>query len=494
MMSSFSRLTACAALLYGGGIAVEKSDALMPSAPTPRTHSRSHPSSSQRAFGVRLYSSADDDATTLSVAVESASTSQSSSSAQTQQDDDDIMVKSAQEIINGFVPGTFRPHPAFTNLHVQTIVGALFRKSTMYWDEETDDWFSLLGRMLSSSDEKENGNNSDSEDDDDDSFIAWDERERVSTPDGDFFDVDWKYCGAGSPCRGTVVLTHGLESGSDKPLSRDLGTAYHLRGFDVAYLNFRGCSGEPNLTPAAYHLSFTDDLEYFLTLKKESFNGPVFLSGFSLGANVVVNFLAQAGLSITEKYNVRGAAVNSCPLEVTKTSVNLNGPENFFSFNVYGRDLLRKLAGKAAAQARNPAIDCPFSAEDVERCMTINEMEDAVICPVYGFEDAQDYHERSSVAGKLDRVAVPLYVVNAEDDPFLMGDARPSSSFAKTTKFLFTDLGGHCGNVFHTGPKAPATVGDDGRMIQSSWMPVELARFVSHVADAGPSSVESIEL
>mmetsp|Transcript_6969 Transcript_6969/g.11033 ORF Transcript_6969/g.11033 Transcript_6969/m.11033 type:complete len:294 (+) Transcript_6969:497-1378(+) len=250
-------------------------------------------------------------------------------------------------------------------------------------------------------------------------------------------------------------------------------------------INFRGCSGQPNLTPGAYHLSFTNDLQYFLTFKKSKLknNGPIFLSGFSLGANVVVNFLAQAGNSITTTYNVHGAAVNSCPMDVTRTSDNLNGPENFFSFNVYGRDLKRKLVDKMKGQASNPGIDVPFRAEDVERCETIRDVEN-LLSLIYGFEDAYDYYERSSVADKLDKVAVPLYVVSSDDDPFFVGDARPSTSFAKTTKFLYTERGGHCGNILHAGDAPDVRVGDDGRLLQSSWMPDELARFVDHVAGA----------
>mmetsp|Transcript_5929 Transcript_5929/g.7920 ORF Transcript_5929/g.7920 Transcript_5929/m.7920 type:complete len:139 (+) Transcript_5929:85-501(+) len=120
----------------------------------------------------------------------------------------------------------------------------------------------------------------------------------------EFFDVDWKFSPVGSPTLGTVVLTHGLESGSDKDLPRDLATSYNLQRFDVAYINFRGCSGELNRTPGGYHLSFTDDLEYFLSSKKSKLEGPIFLSGFSLGACVIVNFLAEAEQSSQFSVNI----------------------------------------------------------------------------------------------------------------------------------------------------------------------------------------------
>ena len=45
-----------------------------------------------------------------------------------------------------------------------------------------------------------------------------------------------------------------------------MAEAYIQDGFDVAFLNFRGCCGVPNDTIGGYHLGFTDDLLHFLTL------------------------------------------------------------------------------------------------------------------------------------------------------------------------------------------------------------------------------------
>lgn len=61
-------------------------------------------------------------------------------------------------------------------------------------------------------------------------------------------------------------------------------------------MNFRSCSGEPNRTPGAYHLGFTDDLKFFLAhaLPQEAGRTQdVYLVGFSLGANVVLKLLGE---------------------------------------------------------------------------------------------------------------------------------------------------------------------------------------------------------
>src|SRR4051812_41289755 len=67
-------------------------------------------------------------------------------------------------------------------------------------------------------------------------------RERWSTPDGDFIDVDF----AGDPgARWLIVLFHGLEGGSDSHYARALAGHARSGGYRLAMPHWRGCSGEP---------------------------------------------------------------------------------------------------------------------------------------------------------------------------------------------------------------------------------------------------------
>jgi predicted alpha/beta-fold hydrolase len=76
-------------------------------------------------------------------------------------------------------------------------------------------------------------------------------RERWATPDDDFVDVD--FLDAAGPRAPLLVLLHGLEGSSRSGYA--LAFADWARGAGWAYLvpHFRGCSGEPNLAPRAYH-------------------------------------------------------------------------------------------------------------------------------------------------------------------------------------------------------------------------------------------------
>lgn len=139
-------------------------------------------------------------------------------------------------IATSFVPTEYRPVPLLTNCHVQTIGGVFLRNlaDCAYVTNPVSTVRSVVERALSRN-----------EQDEDDWF--WDERQRIDTPDGDFYHVDYKYANT-DDVDGTVVLLHGLQSNSNSSLSIDLAKAYHhqLTGMNVACMNFRGCSGIPN--------------------------------------------------------------------------------------------------------------------------------------------------------------------------------------------------------------------------------------------------------
>ena len=78
-------------------------------------------------------------------------------------------------------------------------------------------------------------------------------RERLSTPDGDFVDLDWldaEEDAAGAP---TLLVLHGLEGSSRSHYVSGLLRAGRAAGWNGVAFNFRSCSGELNRLPRFYH-------------------------------------------------------------------------------------------------------------------------------------------------------------------------------------------------------------------------------------------------
>jgi len=81
-------------------------------------------------------------------------------------------------------------------------------------------------------------------------------RERIGTPDNDFLDLDWSRVGS----RRVALVLHGLEGDSDRTYVRGMVRALNRRGWDVAAVNLRGCSGTPNRQLRFYHSGATEDV------------------------------------------------------------------------------------------------------------------------------------------------------------------------------------------------------------------------------------------
>ena len=67
-------------------------------------------------------------------------------------------------------------------------------------------------------------------------------RERIETPDDDFWDFDWLDASA-APDAPLVVLFHGLEGGSTSHYARALFARLVRVGWQGVVPHFRGCGG-----------------------------------------------------------------------------------------------------------------------------------------------------------------------------------------------------------------------------------------------------------
>lgn len=296
----------------------------------------------------------------------------------------------------------------------------------------------------------------------------------METPDGDFFDVDTAR--TLHKKRGLVIMTHGLEASSASGLSVDMARSFLSRGFDVACVNFRGCGGEPNRLLAGYHLGFTEDLTFYLEKLRErgvTEEFPVYISGFSLGANVALKFLGELGVRAKD-FNIRGAAVTGAPFDVSRHYLELEKPG--VNTLVYTNSLLKSMKSKAKLQYEARGGNVPFDYERVKNATKIATIEDAYVAPLFGFESNFDYYEKSSCGQFLRQIAVPTLVVNARDDPFFNPEVEPEKLEVNPVNYVRTEKGGHLGFLFQRDR------GEwEGEEQGSSWMPRELGRFLVHV-------------
>jgi predicted alpha/beta-fold hydrolase len=246
-------------------------------------------------------------------------------------------------------------------------------------------------------------------------------RERWDTPDGDFIDVDFAWetaTGATGPEAPLLVLFHGLEGSSRGHYSLAMAEAARARGWRYAVPHFRGCSGELNRAPRAYHSGDFEEIGWVLSRLRERTEQPLFAVGISLGGNALMRWAAEAGAAASGV--ARAVAAVCAPLDLAAAGAAI---DQGFNRQVYARMFLATMKPKALAKQRQfPGL---FDAARVGAARTLREFDDAFTAPLHGFAGVDDYWTRASARPHLHRIRIPALALNARNDPFIPASSLP---------------------------------------------------------------------
>jgi predicted alpha/beta-fold hydrolase len=286
--------------------------------------------------------------------------------------------------------------------------------------------------------------------------VPW-RRERVDTPDGDFWDFDWLDAPADERAP-LVVLFHGLEGGARSHYARNLMAHLAARRWRGVVAHFRGCGGEPNRLPRAYHSGDFEEVGAMLAHIRARLDGPLYAAGISLGGSALLNWIGRKGASARD--TLRAAATASVPLDLMASGIAIDRGLN----RIYARHFLYTLVPKALAMSRR--FPGTLDERRVRRARTMWEFDDCVTSPLHGFAGTSDYWTRASSKPWLASVRMPTLVINARNDPFVPRASLPSRDEVSPDVVLEQPAhGGHVG--FMTGPGR-------GRM---DWLPRRILGF-----------------
>ena len=290
-------------------------------------------------------------------------------------------------------------------------------------------------------------------------------RERWETPDGDFIDLDWNHpspATSASHSSPVLVLFHGLEGSSGSHYAISLMRAAVAIGWTGVVVNFRGCSGEINRLPRAYHSGDSAEIDWILQRLRQRFPQRLrYAVGVSLGGNALLKWLGEretaAGTCL------QAAAAISAPLDLSASGHHLGCGFN----RLYSRHFLHTLKRKAAAKLRlHPGL---FDAQRLRAANSLYAFDDLVTAPLHGFAGAEDYWRRASSKPWLKGIRLRTLLLNARNDPFMPARVLPSPGQAGASVLLeFPLQGGHVGFVAGHPP---------GRL---DWLPHRILHFFRH--------------
>ena len=259
------------------------------------------------------------------------------------------------------------------------------------------------------------------------------QRKRLELSDGDFLLLDYIL----KDPKKAIVLCHGLEGNSRKNYNNACANFFLEKGYSVFAWNNRSCGGEMNLLPKLYHHASIADLEAVVNYVVSEDVDEVFLVGFSLGGDQILNYLGRN--KIPDK--VKAAVAISAPFQLKSSAEKIQGGIS----KIYLSRFIRKI--RAKIQYKVQQFPDLISEDVSKQIKSFEDVIDRFIVPVHGeFAGLQDYYKKASPVYSVDGIKIPVLVINAWDDPILGKDDHPVD-LAKQHDYLFLETphhGGHC--------------------------------------------------
>ncbi|MCX2575106.1 YheT family hydrolase [Pedobacter sandarakinus] len=274
--------------------------------------------------------------------------------------------------------------------------------------------------------------------------------EKMELPDGDFLELDWIRNGNNR----LMVVCHGLEGNSRSHYVQQMAQHFSVLGWDILAIHARSCGREMNRLPVLYHGGATADIDAAVKEYASKYQ-KLFLVGFSLGGNMLLNFVGRH----RTPENLMGIATFSVPCDLCESEKQIDRYTN----RIYLRKFLDKLKNKVRKMERNhPGI---FDIERLNRITSIQDFSANFTAPFSGFNSLDELYAAGSCLQALTQIKIPTLVVNAKNDPFLSPSSYPID-LARNSEHIFLDTptrGGH--SAF---PLSAST----------SWMPIRVEQFL----------------
>ncbi|WP_277052629.1 hydrolase [Zestomonas thermotolerans] len=271
-------------------------------------------------------------------------------------------------------------------------------------------------------------------------------RERLWLEDGDFLDLDGY--GPHEAAAPLALILHGLTGSSQSHYVLGLQQRLAERGWASVALNWRGCSGEPNLLPRGYHSGVSEDLAAVIAhLRACRPLAPLYAVGYSLGGNVLLKYLGESGADC----GLRGAVAVSVPFRLDQCADRIG-----IGFSrVYQRHFMAEMVAYVRRKQQHfRRLRAEEHLAALERLgplhglRTFWDFDGRITAPLHGFADAADYYRRASSRYYLGGIRVPTLIIQAADDPFVFRHSLPEpGELAATVHFELHPRGGHVGFI-----------------------------------------------
>ncbi|MGJ4747111.1 YheT family hydrolase [Leptospira sp. SA-E8] len=253
------------------------------------------------------------------------------------------------------------------------------------------------------------------------------------------------------PSNGTYILMiHGMEGDSESSYLVSLATSALERGYGVIRMNLRNCGRGRGFSRKSYYAGQSEDVQDVLDYIHEYLTKKIFVSGFSLSANLVLKFFGES-----RNHKSLAFSAVSPPLDLAKNCE--------FIDSLSGRFYRNHFIGSFKKKIKEGILDLtPLQLENSKKIRTFFDFDDMITAPSFGYPSAMEYYKKNSCIGYIQSITHPGILIHAEDDPVVPLFEWNSINWNKlpNLKTILTKQGGHVGFVTDSKPDLP-----DGRWL-----------------------------
>ncbi|ORZ25429.1 Alpha/Beta hydrolase protein [Absidia repens] len=243
----------------------------------------------------------------------------------------------------------------------------------------------------------------------------------------------------------TLVCLHGLTGGSHESYIRGILETVTAAPFNYqsVVINSRGCGKSEVKTPQLYCGAHTEDTRVAIQhIRNQLKPGtPLIAVGFSMGANILVNYLGEE----EDRTPLTAAISVANPFDFSWCINNLE--KGIFSQKVYSTTMATSLKNLFTTHREMLAKNENVNEEEVMSAITIRQFDDACTRKMFGYASVDDYYFDASSSRRIENVKIPLLCLNALDDPISHHEALPIQQVQSNSNVVLalTPHGGHIG-------------------------------------------------
>lgn len=240
--------------------------------------------------------------------------------------------------------------------------------------------------------------------------------------------------------RGLIIILHGWEGSSSSAYVLATGSYFFKQGFSVCRLNLRDHGESHHLNEGLFHgalLQETFDAVNAIAMRSQ--DQPVYLMGFSLGANFSLRIAIKH--SQTPIDNLKLVFAVSPPLDPYKTTLAIDN-----ALPLYRQYFLKKWRRSLKKKQRLFPHKYNFTKMlRAETCLTLTE---DMMAYLPQFSSYRDYFKLYTLNNKsFQDLNLPVQIFIATDDPVIPLDDYQTLNDNHFLTISRQPFGGHCGFI-----------------------------------------------